>query len=147
MTKLYLAYGSNLDKGQMSYRCPKAKPVGSAMIYGWQLEFRGVATIVKTNNTVALPVGIWEITEDCEHALDAYEACSPDNNGLYRKEKVAGIMTYIMNRGAISPPSTGYFNTILRGYNDFGLDTTHLYDAAGWSNWEQRTGDRYAEYA
>lgn len=143
MSKLYLAYGSNLHKGQMSYRCPNAKPVGSAMIYGWQLEFRGVANIIKGHHSVALPVGIWEITDDCERSLDIYEGFNPDGGGLYRKEKVAGCMTYVMNRGIISPPHKSYFNTILEGYHDFGLDTAHLYDAAGWSYWESEN----AEYA
>ena len=51
MTKLYLAYGSNLNKRQMASRCPTARPVGSAMIYGWELCFRGVADIIKSNVT------------------------------------------------------------------------------------------------
>jgi hypothetical protein len=25
---LYIAYGSNMNRRQMAYRCPKAKPVG-----------------------------------------------------------------------------------------------------------------------
>ena len=47
-SKLYLAYGSNLNKRQMAVRCPDAKPVGAAMIYGWELCFRGVADIAET---------------------------------------------------------------------------------------------------
>ena len=30
--KLYLAYGSNLNKEQMAYRCPDAVPVGISRI-------------------------------------------------------------------------------------------------------------------
>lgn len=133
MTKLYLAYGSNLNKRQMASRCPTARPVGSAMIYGWELCFRGVADIIKSKDPyMLLPVGIWEIEPDDEYALDVYEGYPR----LYGKSKVAGIMTYTMNSRDIHAPSTTYFNTILEGYRDFGLDTSYLYDAAGWAGFE-----------
>ena len=62
MSKLYLAYGSNLNKKQMAVRCPTARPVGSAMIYGWELVFRGVADIVKSKDeNMCVPVGLWEL--------------------------------------------------------------------------------------
>ena len=32
MAKLYVAYGSNLNKEQMRYRCPTAKFVGTGII-------------------------------------------------------------------------------------------------------------------
>ena len=48
--KYYIAYGSNLNKAQMSIRCPEAKPVTTTTINDYQLLFRGngrsaVATI------------------------------------------------------------------------------------------------------
>ena len=46
---LYLAYGSNLNKKQMSFRCPKAKALESCILSGYKLEFRRVANIKKTN--------------------------------------------------------------------------------------------------
>lgn len=39
--KLYVAYGSNLDKEQMKYRCPSARPVQSGYLDNWQLIYRG----------------------------------------------------------------------------------------------------------
>ena len=39
---LYGAYGSNLNIGQMGVRCPNAEPVGSLVLHGWELKFRGV---------------------------------------------------------------------------------------------------------
>ena len=41
----YGAYGSNLNKRQMSHRCPLAKPAGTAIIRDKQLCFRGVADL------------------------------------------------------------------------------------------------------
>ena len=138
MSKLYLAYGSNLNIKQMSYRCPTARPVGSAMIYGWELCFRGVADIMKSQDpNMLLPVGIWEIEPSDEQALDIYEGYKPSGRGLYDKMNICGIMTYTMNSNDYRAPSTPYFDTILKGYHDFGLDTRYLYDAAGWAQWEQ----------
>ena len=140
--RLYLAYGSNLNKEQMAYRCPTARPVCSATIYGWELVFRGVADIVKSDDpNMLLPVGIWEIEPGDEYELDLYEGYRKSGKGLYDKIKVCGIMTYQMTRREIARPTTNYFNTILQGYRDFGLDTSYLYDAAGWAAYEENERD------
>jgi len=133
MSKLYMAYGSNLNKDQMRYRCPTARAVGSAMIYGHELVFRGVADIMKSKDpNMYIPVGIWEIQPEDEASLDVYEGYPR----LYGKIDVCGIMTYQMHTNRIATPSTAYFNSILEGYRDFGLDTNFLYDAAGWAGYE-----------
>lgn len=38
MAKLYVAYGSNLNKEQMRYRCPAAKFVGTGIIEGYECK-------------------------------------------------------------------------------------------------------------
>ena len=35
-------------------------------------------------------------------------------------------MAYLMNRGTIFPPSPQYYNTILQGYQENGLDESYL---------------------
>ncbi len=126
----YLCYGSNLNVRQMETRCPQAKPVGAVMLEGYELVFRGVATVEPLIGG-SVPCGLWLITAEDEAALDIYEGWPR----LYRKEMVAvrygrrklRVMTYIMNDGhRISAPSDGYYHTILEGYGDFGLDTTFL---------------------
>lgn len=143
MSKLYLAYGSNLNKKQMAVRCPTARPVGSAMIYGWELVFRGVADIVKSKDeNMCVPVGLWELEPEDELSLDVYEGYRyPHDSNLYDKIKVAGIMTYQMTSDGIYAPSTSYFNSILEGYRDFGLDTSYLYDSAGWAGYQSNHSD------
>ena len=42
--KLYVAYGSNLNKEQMSHRCPDAKPVYTGYLENWELIYRGSKT-------------------------------------------------------------------------------------------------------
>ena len=128
-SKLYVAYGSNLNLRQMSTRCPTAKPVGTAMLKGWQLTFRGVATLEPKADSET-PVGIWDITPRDEAALDHYEGFPR----LYRKEFVevevngetVKAMIYLMNYGMPSLPSKWYLDAIAEGYENVGLDTVHL---------------------
>jgi len=127
--KLYAAYGSNLNLRQMAVRCPTAKPVGTAMLKGWQLTFNGVATLEQKEDAET-PVGIWEITPQDETALDRYEGFPR----LYRKEfveveikgKTTRAMVYLMNDGMPCLPSKWYLDAIAQGYEDVGLDTVHL---------------------
>lgn len=138
MGKLYFAYGSNLNLTQMATRCPNAKQLGSAYLPNWRLVFRGVADIEHSGKSDdLLPIGIWEITDECEKRLDAYEGYP----NLYKKITVNGNMTYIMNKKNVMPPSQSYFNSILEGYNDFDLDTNHLYEALGWSHYTSKQYD------
>ena len=133
--RIYLAYGSNLHLGQMSRRCPDAKRLGTAMLQDYQLLFRGgrrgaVATVEpKKGNRV--PVLLWTISPRDERSLDYYEGYP----FLYRKETVTvnlngkptEAMVYIMNDGRpLGGPSDFYYNTILQGYLDNGLDPAFL---------------------
>lgn len=59
MSKIYyLAYGSNLNKNQMAYRCPNAKTIGSMMLKGYELVFKSCLTI-EPNKDGEVPLGIW----------------------------------------------------------------------------------------
>lgn len=71
MAKLYVAYGSNLNREQMRYRCPTAKFVGTGIIEGYELQFKGAlhgacATIAPKEGA-AVPVGIWTIQKPDEN--------------------------------------------------------------------------------
>jgi hypothetical protein len=115
----------------MAQRTPNARQLGSMYIPNWRLVFRNVADIEQSHNSDdLLPVGVWELTEDCEKALDFYEGFP----NLYKKIEVNGIMTYKMNSTRIAPPSKGYFNGIVDGYKDFGLNSTYLFNALGQSH-------------
>ena len=128
----YLCYGSNMNLEQMAYRCPQSKVVGTAMLKDYELEFRGVATIVPKKGA-EVPVLIWEIGQFDEVALDRYEGFP----NLYGKElfkvnvngETIECMAYTMNGGDIAPPSLSYYNVIKRGYEENGLDTGYLITA------------------
>ena len=127
--RLYIAYGSNINLEQMAHRCPNSKIVSKEMLKGYELEFRGVATIVP-NDRSEVPILIWEIDGRDEHSLDRYEGFP----NLYRKElfeiEVDGekkeCMAYLMNKGQISPPTSYYYNVINQGYEANGMDTSYL---------------------
>ena len=127
--RLYIAYGSNINLEQMANRCPNSKVIGKEMLKGYELEFRGVATIVPKENA-EVPVLIWEIDGRDEHSLDRYEGFP----NLYRKElfdiNVNGekkeCMAYLMNKGHISPPTSYYYSVINQGYEANGMDTSYL---------------------
>nr|DAN69523.1 MAG TPA: hypothetical protein [Caudoviricetes sp.] len=133
MSKLYVAYGSNLNMMQMGYRCPTASVVGTGKIIDYKLTFRRVATIepcVKKE----VPVAVWKIEDSDERALDRYEGYPT----MYRKEmidvelesgKTLKAMVYIMNYGKPSLPYKEYLNTIIKGYEDVGLDPSYLLEA------------------
>lgn len=130
--QLYIAYGSNINLEQMAYWCPHSKVVGTSEIKDFELEFRGVATIVPKENA-SVPVLIWELDERDLPTLNRYEGWPR----LYRQEKMDFElegksykgMVYLMNRGEISPPSQQYYNTILQGYRENGLDESFLQKA------------------
>lgn len=130
--KKYIAYGSNLNLSQMARRCPTAKVLGIGVLNDYKLTFRNVATIEKCTGSV-VPIGIWEIDDISEKALDRYEGYPR----LYRKEevefnlngKIDKGMVYIMNAGEPALPSEYYYNVIRDGYLDTGLDITYLEDA------------------
>lgn len=130
--QLYIAYGSNINLEQMAFRCPHSKVVGTSEIKDFELEFRGVATIVPKENA-SVPVLIWELDERDLSTLNQYEGWPR----LYRQEKmefelngkIFEGMAYLMNYGKITPPSQEYYNTILQGYRENGLDESFLQKA------------------
>jgi gamma-glutamylcyclotransferase (GGCT)/AIG2-like uncharacterized protein YtfP len=129
--RLYLAYGSNLNLKQMSYRCPTARIVGASEMKDYRLLFRGahaasVATVEPFKGG-RVPVLVWEVTPADETSLDRYEGWP----FLYRKEtiqvKLKGksikAFAYIMNEGRpFGQPSSYYYTTIMEGYKDAGFN-------------------------
>jgi gamma-glutamylcyclotransferase (GGCT)/AIG2-like uncharacterized protein YtfP len=136
-TKLYAAYGSNMNKAQMHQRCPGAVPVGKYMLKDAKLVFRRVADSVHEIGS-KMPIAVWRINAVHEAALDRFEGVS---SGFYVKQWVTldtgeKALIYVMTRDGIAPPSKEYYATIKQGYADFGIKTKKLEQAlaASWSN-------------
>ncbi len=146
--KLYIAYGSNLNRRQMRMRCSTAKPISVAVLADYRLMFRGsdgcaVATIEPAKE-YAVPAVIWQIQPLDERSLDRYEGYPY----LYRKEYITvpingteqEAMIYIMNEDGhpYGTPSKHYYDVIMEGYGDFNLNPNTLKQAAK----ESRTASR-----
>lgn len=133
--RLYVAYGSNLNKEQMKYRCPTAKLYGTGEIKDYELQFKGqpngaFATIAPKKDS-SVPVAVWEIQPRDEASLDRYEGY-PSH---YFKQDVpvqldgeeVNAMVYIMNlKMGFGLPSPHYYQIVYVGYNDCELDTDIL---------------------
>lgn len=143
MAKLYVAYGSNLNKQQMKGRCPDAKFVGTGVIENYELQFKGSlygahATIAPQEGS-SVPVGLWTIQSRDESRLDMYEGYRKTGYRYYDKEQVrvnlsnGGSvigMVYIMDQKMdFGQPTPGYYETVKEGYDDCGLDQSVLEQA------------------
>ena len=76
-TRLYMAYGSNMNLEQMADRCRTAEVVGKGILKNYELLFRGarhgaVATVEPREGS-SVPVVLWKIGARDEVALDCYE--------------------------------------------------------------------------
>ncbi len=126
MSKLYIAYGSNLDVASMARRCPDARVVGAGILHKWRLSFNGFATI-EPDGERNTPVLVWDISAWDEESLDRYEGFP----NLYSKEEVLvqvfpeeggeptmkTCMVYVMNgrRGRMEP-SPSYYKILKDAY-------------------------------
>lgn len=133
-SKIYAAYGSNMNLQQMKRRCPTARVIGTGFVKDYELLFRGmngsaVATIEPKAGCM-VPIVLMNIKSYDEKKLNIYEGFP----NLYRKEtiKVAyngeevGAMIYLINYGKIASPSTYYYEVIEQGYIDNGIDLSYL---------------------
>lgn len=127
---LYAAYGSNINLEQMAYRCPNSTVAGTAMLKGYELQFRHHAT-VEQNADAEVPVLLWELDSQDERFLDKYEGWPK----YYRKESITlelngesvEAMIYIMNGDRpLESPTAQYYDIIKQGYRENGLDTSYL---------------------
>jgi len=142
--RYYIAYGSNLNIEQMRFRCPDARVIGTAILEGWELLFKGSKTgsylTIEKKPGASLPVAVWEVSESDEASLDHYEGC-PDfyyKRSLdlyvkgYRTGKIRKVhsFVYVMHEDRpLGLPSTQYITVCGEGYEDFGFDLSYLSDA------------------
>jgi len=133
--KYYFAYGMNTNIGEMAQRCPNAVNLGRCTLNGFELKFRLHADIDQVLGTKMEGV-LWEITDDCERALDSLEGYPfyynkvelivvPDKpvNGNSMIMAMAYIMT---SKGPEEPPSIHYEDCLIEGYTANGLDVQRL---------------------
>lgn len=147
----YFAYGMNTNTAQMAVRCPDAKPLGGAVLYGHEFRFARHADIIENPRYNAVGV-LWEITPECEKALDALEGF-PD---YYLKKQVTVFyngtpvecMTYYMAGEMLDElPSPGYLEMLYEGYYEYEIGTNQIRESISLINSiKQRQIDLQARY-
>ena len=135
MSKLYCAYGSNLNLEQMEKRSPFAKHVAKTTLENTSIVYQGDdakiwATLVEDPGH-HVPVVIWEITENDEAILDAYEMVPfmyyKDNIEMDVNGEKRDVLIYLMQEGfTFGLPNDPYFKGIQEGYCDQGFDLNIL---------------------
>ena len=144
--KRYLAYGSNLNIPQMLRRCPDARVIGTAVIPGYRLLFKGSRTgsylTIEPVEGYSVPVAVWEVSEADEAALDRYEGFPlfyykaemtlPIHGIRSGKVRTRSAFIYIMHEDRkLGLPSMLYWRVCQEGYLDFGFDQNRLREALG----------------
>lgn len=139
----YFAFGSNLDSKQMKRRCPRAREVNTARVYGYALRFVGwsrgwggaVADIAKRRGARTEGV-LYELPYvDLKERMDRFEGCPH----VYKRVRVNARLpsgravrawTYVKagNREH-GVPSVEYFTAIWNGYESRYIDPQPLLDA------------------
>lgn len=136
MKRYYFAYGMNTNIGEMAIRCPRAVNLGRCTLAGFELKFRLHADIDEVADSEMEGV-LWDITEDCERALDRLEGypfyydkiqvvVNPATPLVNRNTHIYA-MAYIMNtKGAEEAPSASYEDCLIKGYTANGLNVEKL---------------------
>tara|TARA_B100000686_G_C16066891_1_gene607401 strand:- start:86 stop:505 length:420 start_codon:yes stop_codon:yes gene_type:complete len=128
---LYIAYGSNLNIKNMKKRCPMSKPIFEIggkrikFLKNWKLVFNKYANIVPDLNS-SVPIGLWNITYNCETKLDKYEGFPKLYKKIYLEICSKKALVYLMNDKGFERPQKDYLIEIIQGYNDFNLDLQYL---------------------
>jgi gamma-glutamylcyclotransferase (GGCT)/AIG2-like uncharacterized protein YtfP len=117
---------------QMRMRCPQARVIGTGTLKNYRLTFRGygrgVANVERKRGRT-VPIVLWEITPECEQALDVYEGfprlyVKRVVDVLTSEEHVVRATIYVMaeqyEKSPAEPTGT-YLRTIWQGYLANGL--------------------------
>ena len=137
--ELYFAYGSNMNKAQMSIRCPRSKPLAIARFSGHRflINSRGVATVIPDRNYSVYGV-IWRLSDGDEDALDYYEGIKDE---IYYKKIISvqvandqiSTLTYIANDAVQGIPRAGYLEKVIAGAQSFNAHEEWFRELRSWS--------------
>lgn len=134
----YLAYGSNLDKAIMKNRCREAKFLGTGVLEGYRLLFKGeeptaYATIEQWEG-FNVPYALWEISAVDEHNLDK-EAQYPRRYGkaeiniIFNGEEVKAMYYAQAEDERVGQPMTHYIEVLEAAYRKYKFDKAILEEA------------------
>lgn len=134
---LYFAYGMNTNPQGMALRCPQAVAFGRARLLGYRFRFAGPADVQRDHRSDVDGV-LWDISEDCLASLDSLEGYPYLYDRSWQQVEFEGstmmALVYHMTPGNRNgPPSSGYFATVMEGYEQFGVPTEQLWKNVNFS--------------
>ena len=134
MKRYYFAYGMNTNLREMARRCPAAISMGASKLLDHKFAFRMHADVEASQGDSVNGV-LWDITEDCERALDNLEGYPY----YYEKKEVVvnanngqnyiAMVYYMVDQGMVHPPSQGYYDCLVEGYTAHGVDVSQIDNA------------------
>ena len=142
-TKLYFAYGSNLNPEQMNKRCPSNTFKSVALLPGFRVAFTrysegrkgGVADVVEDDSSPGVWGVVYEITEEDLERLDACGGYrGKDKRNIYERYgslvlidgdegQTLGVLLYSVASKSNEEylPNNEYMNQIITGAEHWGL--------------------------
>jgi len=126
----YFSYGMNTNLASMAMRCPKAQSLGAAVLSHYEFEFKSFATVSPKMDSETYGV-LWEITPECERALDRLEGY-PMYYGkiivwVNHNGEMVPCMTYLMYpEEELNYPGDSYVTMLEEGYTAHGISTDQI---------------------
>jgi len=130
----YFAYASNLNRKQMSERCPNARPKFIATLpnyklifTGWSRRWRGGYASIKPSRGEKVTGAIYEVSEKDITLLDSYEDYPTSYNRINvvvfteLGEPIKAVTYIKIQQSEETQPSPEYVATIQQGYKDWGI--------------------------
>jgi Gamma-glutamyl cyclotransferase, AIG2-like len=136
---LHFAYGSNMSRALMHRRCPQAKALGTASIWGWRFVITpdGFGSIAPRAGSVVHGV-LWRLTPRDLAAINAYESL---DSGLYARRilpvrhgsrRVPALLYIARGRGE-GRPRPGYMTLVIEAARDWKMPERQLRLLKRWS--------------
>jgi cation transport regulator ChaC len=149
---LYFAYGSNMQRAGMAHRCPSARALGTAELWGWRyiINRDGYASLVEAAGARVFGV-LWRLAPRDLAALNAYENL---DSGLYRRRMLAvrcgdrsvKAMAYIGRAGGKGVARPGYQEQIVMvAAREWRLPSRYLTELARWTTRPRLGGDSHLQ--
>ena len=130
---LYFAYGMNTNVAGMAQRCPAAISLGRAQLLGHRFRFAGPADVQRDRRYHVEGV-LWDISDECLRALDVLEGYPYFYDRKWARvrwqdQELQAMVYYMQPGNQNAPPSSGYFEMLLEGYEEHGVSTHQLWEA------------------
>jgi hypothetical protein len=129
---LHFAYGSNMDRLMMGWRCPGAQLVCRAELPGHRFIImqHGLGNIVPARGGIVHGV-LWRLTPRDLAALHAYENIAA---GLYRTVTMVVVadrrrvpaLVYVASNRVLGRPKSGYMDIVTSAARDAGLPPRYI---------------------